>query len=342
MWAGFLHLAIGNALIGVGEGLLLSWFFGIRKARTISVMVAANYFSAWLGAFLICRWLVPRLPMDLNNGWTWFWAMVGLVYVATLILELPFVAWCIRRGGHTLRQSIRASVVIQSLSYILLFGWYFLASSTSLYTQATVVTPAELSLPATVLVYFIDPSGQSVNKRLLAEGTDERVCDLAATNRNDRLFVRPNAIHTNNWDLVAWLSVPGEPGFELQEVLTNLTVEAAPDARIVSMDPPRFEGSSFNFGKVEPLGSATNTPWTFWAGFWAAEGLRITHKAHGLERRVAYETPFGAWTVRNAVQLPTDKVLFQLGDDQICAFDPEKGLVALLWRGKGPVPVIPR
>ena len=56
--------------------------------------------------------------------------------------------------------------------------------------------------------------------------------------------------------------------------------------------------------------------------------------------RFSYETPFGAWTVRNAVHLPYDKVLFQLGDDQICAFDPVRRRVGLLWRGRGPVPVI--
>ncbi len=55
---------------------------------------------------------------------------------------------------------------------------------------------------------------------------------------------------------------------------------------------------------------------------------------------MAYETPFGAWPVRNAVHLPSDKVLFQLGDDQICGFDPVNRRVALLWRGRGAVPVI--
>jgi hypothetical protein len=75
-------------------------------------------------------------------------------------------------------------------------------------------------------------------------------------------------------------------------------------------------------------------------GFWAAEGLRVSRKGTDDWFRVAYETPFGAWSVRNVVHLPSDKVLFQLGEDQICGFDPVKRQVALLWRGRGPVPVI--
>ncbi len=44
--------------------------------------------------------------------------------------------------------------------------------------------------------------------------------------------------------------------------------------------------------------------------------------------------------IRNAVQLPSDKALFQLGENQICVFDPATRQVALLWRGRGPVAVM--
>jgi hypothetical protein len=44
--------------------------------------------------------------------------------------------------------------------------------------------------------------------------------------------------------------------------------------------------------------------------------------------------------IRNTVQLPSDKALFQLGEDQICVFDPTTRQVALLWRGRGPVAVM--
>ena len=66
----------------------------------------------------------------------------------------------------------------------------------------------------------------------------------------------------------------------------------------------------------------------------------MENKATRTRVHYSYETPFGAWTVRNAVQLPSNKLVFQLGHDQICAFDPQSRKVALLWHGRGPVPVI--
>jgi len=139
---------------------------------------------------------------------------------------------------------------------------------------------------------------------------------------------------------VARLDGSNRSGARFVDVLTNLLVDAAPDWRSTHTDPPEYDGTWFSFGEVQGLGSATNSQWEFWAGFWPVEGLRASHKITGERVRFSYETPFGAWMVRNAAALPSDKVLFQLGDDQICAFDPVTRRVALLWHGRGPVPVI--
>ncbi len=115
------------------------------------------------------------------------------------LIEWPFMAFLLRKNPGWMKRSAGAALGVQSVSYLVVFGWYWLASGTSLYTTAQVVRPQDLSLPESVLS----------------------------------------------------------------------------------------------------------------------------------------ETPFGAWAVRNVVHLPSDKVLFQLGEDQICGFDPLKRQVALLWRGMG-------
>jgi hypothetical protein len=341
MWAGLLHLVLGNALIGVGEGFLLARMFSISKAKSIGIMIPANYFSAWAGGFLICGLLVDKIPMDLNNGWRWFWAMVLVAYLMTIVFEWPFIAWCFRGSLGVWKRSFRASVVVQTASYALLFGWYWLASGTSLYTRMNIVSPEDLALPDSVLVYFISPKDGDVWKRPLHSGPGQKVYRLNSSNKNDRLFIRPNCSVTNHWDLVARIDAEQRSDVQLLDLLTNLTVEAAPDWRVVHSELP-YEGTWFSFGRVQALGSATNSEWNCWAGFWPVEGLRAENKIKGKMMRISYETPFGAWTVRNAVLLPTDKVLFQLGHDQICAFAPEHRQVALLWHGKGPVAVIPK
>src|ERR1035441_6231561 len=106
MWATALHLFIGNALVGVGEGLLLSWIFSVRKRKSIPVMIVANYASAWFGAWFISSTFVRSLPIDLNNGRMWFWIMVIATYCMTLVLEWPFIAWCFRGAPKWLKKSV--------------------------------------------------------------------------------------------------------------------------------------------------------------------------------------------------------------------------------------------
>ncbi|RYD63923.1 MAG: hypothetical protein EOP84_33180 [Verrucomicrobiaceae bacterium] len=72
------------------------------------------------------------------------------------------------------------------------------------------------------------------------------------------------------------------------------------------------------------------------------EGLEARNLKSGEEVHLSMETPFCAWYARNAVHLPGDLVLFQLGENQICVFDPVTRRIALLWHGRGFVVVVPR
>ncbi|HQC42513.1 MAG TPA: hypothetical protein PLV91_03470 [Verrucomicrobiota bacterium] len=343
IWATGLHLFYGNALIGLGEGLLLARLFSLPKGKCVTAMIVANYASAWLGVVLIQGAIVDALPMDLNNGWMWFWVMVVATYCMTLLVEWPFIAQRFRgtQAQGWFRRSVRASLVVQSASYILLFGWYWLASDISLYTRMDIVAPADLALPESVHVYFISPADGNVYKRQLTGGSGQKIFELNSTERYDRLFVRPNITDSNRWDLVAHLDGYGA---HLVDVLTNMMVEAAPERRSSSYTgTPLNEGTTLrNSGGAQRLGSATNSHWKFWAGFWPMpiEGLEASNETTGESVRFSYDTPFGAWRVQNTFHLPSDKALFQLGDDQICAFDPVRRQVALLWKGRGPVPVI--
>lgn len=57
--------------------------------------------------------------------------------------------------------------------------------------------------------------------------------------------------------------------------------------------------------------------------------------------RVSLEIPYqGKWYVRFISHLPGDRVLFQLGRDQICLYDLNKKQVALVTKGRSPLAVI--
>jgi hypothetical protein len=340
MWTGMFHLFIGNAFIGALEAALISQFFAVPKAKAALLLIPANYFSAWVGGYFLRSAIINSLHLDLNNGWRWFWIMVGLTYLLTLILEWPFIAVCFWRTGKWLSGSIRACLLCQTASYLFLFGSYWMVSGTSLFTKLHVTAPAELGLPEQVVVYFISGPDGNVYRRPLAGGAPVQICELHSTNANDRLLVRPNRAHETRWDLVALLEHDGTRKPKLVEVLTNKLWIASLDERQSQTDLSQYEGTWFNFGRVPTLANAENSRWKFRTGFWPFEGIVEENDVTGVKQRFSFETPFGAWAIRNAVHLPSDKVLFQLGDDQICVLDPQSRRVTLLWHGRGPVPVI--
>jgi hypothetical protein len=340
MWAGMLHLVFGNLVIGLLEGYLLAKFFGLPKGKTVGLIILANYFSAWLGGLFLRGAIVGVFPLDLNNAWPFFWAMVGLTYLITITIEFPFVALAFRRDPQWLRKSIMGSLVIQTVSYLLLFGWYWLASGTSLYTRMEIVQLSAVSLPEKVLMYFIAADDGNVYRMNLATTERRKVFDLATTDANDRLFVRASSENSNRWDLVARLVAEDRRNPKLITIERAFAAEAAPSWRSTHTDPTQEEGSWFNFGQAARLGTAKNSQWEVRSGFWPIEGLRGTQTNTGAQVHFSFETPFGTWNVRNATLLPSDKVLFQMGQDQICIFDPAAKRVALVTKGRGPIAVM--
>ena len=340
MWASMLHLVFGNLIIGIVEGILLAKVFGLTKRNCIGLMILANYLSAWLGGLVIGNAIAKALPMGLYTAWPFFWLMVLVTYFLTLFLEFPFVALAFRGAPAWRRKSIRASFVVQSISYMALFGWYWLASGTSLFTKTEVVELSSIPLPEKVLVYFISVDDGDVYQGTLRETQWKNIFNLDSSQRNDRLFVKPSDTETNSWDLMARLETDEPLKPKIIPIQERFAIVAAPSWRSTHTDPPQYEGSWFNFGEVPKLGSAKSSAWEFWSGFWPIEGLRGTQTNSGERIHFSLETPFVAWSVRNATHLPTDKVLLQLGDDQVCVYDPKTKQIALVTKGRGPIAIM--
>lgn len=328
MWAGMLHLVFGNAIIGIFEGLVLAWLFKLAKGVCVLVMIPANYFSAWIGGLFLNHEITALLPFNLFNAWHWIWTMVFVTYFLTLILEWPFVIFCFRRQPDKFKRSLWGNLVVNSLSYVLLFGWYWLASGTTLYTKMNVVGLQGMVLPQEGFVYFISETN-GVCRFDFGSRQIQKVCPLDA-DKDDRLLVRASTFATNNWDI-----------FDSTKnilVSSNLQVAAMPGWR--DADSNRIDGNWVNFGPAAKL--AAGSDWNYETGSWPIEGVYGANQKTGETIRFSLETPFVAWNARNATHLPGDYVVFQLGEDQICLFETASKKITLLARGQGPVVVLPR
>jgi hypothetical protein len=338
MWAELGHLVLGNLLIGIGEGILLARLFRVAKGKAIGLMIAANYFSAWVGLVFVRGAIVRAVPMDLNNAWSWFWIMVGVAYLMTIVLEWPFVAGMMKGRARWARDAWKASLVVQTASYAVLLAGYLCVSRVTLFTNADVVAPQELALPSEVQVYYIGEDDGAVYQRGLIERAGQKVFELKSVDSNDRVVARQEG--NGRWDILAWVWAKETHEGKLVPILTSQTLTAVAVWKPISRDDTGYIGSYLNAGPAAVLGDNANAPWTYAAGFYFAAWLEAARKTTGERVLLEWETPFAFWAVRNVVRLPNGMALFQLGWDQICVFDAATRRVALLWHGRGLLPVI--
>jgi hypothetical protein len=325
MWAGMFHLLIGNAIIGIGEGLILARFFRPKRAGCIPIMIAANYFSAWVGGVFLSSAIVGWLDLDLYNARRWLWCMVVVTYLLTLLLEWPFVALCFRKTDGWFRKSLWGSLVVQSASYLILFGWYWAASGTSLYTDLAVVQPSAITLPKETTLYYLSENNTDIYAWELGEGKPKKISDFTSTYHRNALFLDKSRT-AGRWDLM----VGPEYASDASDAIYK-TVAAGLPCDIA--EPVRARLAP---GGEVPRFRADKSGWQFSFG-WMAGRLDGENAKAGKNLGLSLETPFAVWLVSFPTQLPSGQVVFQLGRNQICVLDPNERKVALIAKGRSPV-----
>jgi len=114
MWAGLLHLVVGNWCIGILEGWLLAWRYRMPIRRSAAAMVVANYTSMGIGVWgfsVLQPGLLPRLLGDepLYSAPPVLLLLTILAYVATVVIEWPFCYWALGNQKRRLSRPPYAS-----------------------------------------------------------------------------------------------------------------------------------------------------------------------------------------------------------------------------------------
>jgi hypothetical protein len=230
------------------------------------------------------------------------------------------------------KKSFKVSLVVQTISYIIMMVVYSIASNASLLTEVEVVKPGEFRFPETIEIFYIDPADGDVYRRSIQGGAAQKIYELNSTSRMDMLSTSP-ATHAASTELKAWIHSRKE------------SIAIIPDLRvrhIAISEQPEVTSIGMNDGRSAKLDVPAGTAWDFSTGFGNRGGLSATHRQTNERFEVSMEAPFLVWHARNAVHLPGDLALFQLGENQICVFDPATRRIALLWHARGFVAVIPR
>lgn len=331
MWASAIHLVIGNAFIGLLEGLAVAIAFKRPKFLSIVLMISANYLSAWVGGLLLTTNWATHLDWHLYNAWGLLWQFVLITFAVTMVLEWPFVALCFWRQTNWRRRSLLAVLAVQTVSYLLLLGWYWGVSGKSLYTRMNIVPPDQVQLPSDVRLLFLGAEGEGIYEFNPTGRTITRIAEVTSTNKNDRLIWRATTNDAGTFALTL-----RRAGFRSDEASYNhISGIEATAVQLPLEDDTREDDVWFSFGSDRKFAGTPTNEWSYLAGFWAVEGMLVKNASTGEEYHFGWETPFSQWHVRTPIQVPGGTVVFQLGEDQICTLEPATKRIALLTRGRG-------
>ncbi len=328
MWASALHLFIGNAIIGIGEGLVLSFVFKFRKTLGIPVMIVANYFSMIAGVFLLDL-LSRQVHLTLYQGKSALWLAAVLSFVATIFLEWPFIMFLFKKQAGWLKKSLQGSFLVQSISYLVIIPWYLISSTASLYSGSELVHDFSFSRNQSALIYYIAPD-HNIYKMHLRGNVPELVMKTGPLflNASLSLTASPDSrscdLYLDRWDA---------PSGELDKLLVHQRV-APNDNGLCTKDEDADAP-----GDIYDLRPRDQRAWRVWHGYWAADGLLMENEKTNERIRLAVETPFLAWGIRDLSVLPDDEVVFQLSDDQICLFARNGRKLGLITKGRSPIVV---
>ena len=360
IWGGFFHLYIGNALIGILEGKLLKRMFHGKCFHAVVMMILANYFSAICGYFF--RIFLQRRWVDawtLNNFRLNALLLAVVLWLLTIGLELPFVRWAMEKSIRNWQKALKCSLIIQSISYILLIGWYILCGSNSLMT-CKVVRPDEITVPDGICIYYISSQDMKVYKMCLGRNEPDLVSDQILSGEEVKLFAIQETPESEKADLIA---------VNFQFFGPNTQVPILPqlaDAGKALLEPLNEKGKyefSKNHWYSRPLGDAVNSNHRFEAPtYYPDRGMSLLTKCmpedkdryyngkpnkYGFNRSewknegcvLALASPLVAWNIFNVIQLPNDIVLLEM-NKQLCLFDYKTRRIALLARGFGATAIL--
>jgi hypothetical protein len=315
MWAGCCHLIIGNAILGMFEGWLLTKFFK-NEQKSFLPMIWANYASMAGGILLVAAATPLRAdvmldPLGRAPGYI---AMMWIAaFIITGFIEWPFVAKMI--GLKVGKKSLVASFALQTISYIALIPLVFFIGSMSALTLLDPAPAKEIS-KVDGWVYYAGLDDVTVYRTRIDGSLSETVMTMEKPIADGaRLAIEPTA-EGDTVDLTHRYSDDD------RLILKGVgTVDQAAPVR-----EGRTESGFALLGYVRTR-SFVDQPKVI-CNYWPRLGMDVD------DRRYALETPFLQAGWRSSVVLPDGKIVVQFGK-AIMLIDPETEKAAKIAEGYG-------
>ncbi|MCC7145557.1 MAG: hypothetical protein IT443_03855 [Phycisphaeraceae bacterium] len=341
MFATMFHLLLGNIVIGVVEGLVISFLFDRSHwLRFPLLMILANYVSALLGLFLLHVGKDFAFPqLTINNVGLFLGVALVWAFVMSVAIEWPFVFWAFK--GKRFRVSVGACLLAQAVSYVLLLAFYAPSSWMTVYTRTQVRPVETFARPDIAWVYYIDETGKNVYRIRPSGKTKERVGEILESVQDKFPSASVLAIHNllgeSEWSLV--YAFNGDLAWKL--LINRFVVGTVPEWRSQQWKNWTKQWSAWNWRVlVVDLRPQSERAWLVRPrDDRLYSGLRAQNQSLGRSMILNMETLILEWPSSHVTVLPGDQVVYQLGD-QIVLLDLPSQTIGLVTLGQSPLVVL--
>ncbi len=327
------HLLFGNAIIGVVEGLIIALIFKIPKKRSIRRMILANYASMIVGMVILAasEHLIfgdePELYRLRLFPISFFLPML----VLAIVLEWPFCAWIMPSGKGRWLRGLKASSLVQPISYAFLVGFFILISTTPEDSGIAVDRSLVPDNKDPAMIYYIGIKDGDLYKINL-NGTALQKLRTLGLRDYKKLFTAPNEERTG-WTLY----VEGEHYDSKPIVLIeNFSKRPAVSGSVIEYGGDNWRSMHTYMGPAAELRPVDQRDWKVSVSIFADKALTAKNQKTGEVIILGIDTPFNMWMPKSATVLPGNKVVAEMGGN-ILLWDIDGRKLGHITRGRSPV-----
>jgi len=216
------YLLIGNILISIFESWFIIKFFKLKKSKKILlIIILANYTSMLLGDLIISI-IRSMMIIDIYNIKQIILYFTITLFILTLILELPFYIFIFKKGKNTLKKGIKALILANTISYIIIISIYLLTIDISLINHYNAVDLKNMNFKHH---YYIEYD--KVNIKRYKTSSIENI-KLINSKKNKRIKDNLGTINSllkskNKWDLVNYSYAIYSGSFPITQQIPKLS-----------------------------------------------------------------------------------------------------------------------
>jgi hypothetical protein len=317
MWVPIMQLIFGNILIGIVEGIIISVIFRTKWIRSILIMIAGNYVSWLIGNGLIYVFqntLIDSL-FKLDNVFALWILSLIILYLLTVLIELPFFRWAFTKNDRLWSRSWKLSLIINAVTYTIMIFIYLSASKYSFF--------ADLKIDQSILnnkikfELFYTFKGDIYKGLIKQDIYGDKIYQIPNTIKYPYLKLKEDSIN-QSIDLYL-VNYYGD---------TLLFQKSFVESDNKIYYPSIFE--KYNWTKAD-FRDTTNRDWKASAGGWAIEGITFRDNDTTIQN-YGFEVPWMFWGIGN-VSILNDSEVICIINDRIIILNKDTKKVAFVTKG---------